>query len=152
MAQWDPFREMEALRREIDRAFEEFGFPTEPFTRSAFLPGRLARAYPLVNLHEDRDHLYAEAVAPGVDPNSLRLTVANNTLTIAGEKKGTQNGIKSEAIHREERAGGKFVRTIALPVEVDDGKISAEYNNGLLMITMPKAEKAKPKQINVQVA
>jgi HSP20 family protein len=151
MAQWDPFRELEALRREIDRAFEEFGFSTEPFARGAFLPGRLARSYPLVNLHEDRDHLYAEAVAPGVEPNSLKVTVANNTLTIAGEKTATKNGIKTEAIHREERAGGNFVRTITLPVEVDEGKISAEYKNGLLMITMPKAEKAKPKQISVRV-
>jgi HSP20 family protein len=151
MAQWDPFREMEALRREIDRAFEEFGSPTES-ARSAFLPGRVARGYPLVNLHEDRDNFYMEAVAPGIDPNSLKLTVANNTLTIAGEKQGIQDGVKPEAVHREERAGGKFVRTIPLPAEVDDGKVSAEYRNGLLMVTIPKSEKAKPKQISVQVA
>src|ERR1700730_177693 len=151
MAQWDPFREMEALRREIDRAFEEFGSPTES-ARSAFLPGRVARGYPLVNLHEDRDNFDMEAVAPGIDPNSLKLTVANNTLTIAGEKQGIQDGVKPEAVHREERAGGKFVRTIPLPAEVDDGKVSAEYRNGLLMVTIPKSEKAKPKQISVQVA
>ena len=54
--------------------------------------------------------------------------------------------------HREERASGKFVRTITLPVEIEESKISAEYRNGLLLITMPKAEKAKPKQITVQVS
>jgi HSP20 family protein len=54
--------------------------------------------------------------------------------------------------HREERATGKFVRTITLPVEIDDNKISAEYKNGLILITMPKSEKAKPRQIQVQVS
>jgi HSP20 family protein len=92
MAQWDPFREMEVLRREIDRAFEDFGFAAEPFARGAFLPGHMARGYPLINLYDERDRLYVEAVAPGIDPTSLKVTVANNTLTIAGEKQPTQNG------------------------------------------------------------
>ncbi|MGE5820412.1 MAG: Hsp20/alpha crystallin family protein, partial [Deltaproteobacteria bacterium] len=60
--------------------------------------------------------------------------------------------IKPEAVHRNERASGKFVRTIDLPVEVDEGRIQAEYKNGLLVVTLPKAEKARPKQINVKVA
>jgi hypothetical protein len=64
----------------------------------------------------------------------------------------SQNGIKPEAIHREERAGGKFLRTVSLPAEVEESKISAEYKDGVLMIALPKAEKAKPKQISVQVA
>ena len=120
--------------------------------RKAFLPGRLARAYPLINLHGDKDNLYVEAVAPGIDPESLNLTVVRNDLTISGEKKRLPGDIKPEMFHREERATGKFVRTITLPVEIDDDKISAEYKNGLILITMPKSEKAKPKQIQVQVS
>jgi HSP20 family protein len=152
MAQWDPFQEIDALRREIDRAFEEFGLETVPSYRAAFLPGRLARGYPLVNLHEDRDHLYVEAMAPGIDPHSLKLTVVHNTLTISGEKEGAPSDVKPEAFHREERARGKFVRTITLPVEIDENKVNAEYKNGLLVITLPRAEKAKPKPIAVQVS
>jgi HSP20 family protein len=152
MATWDLGREIDELRREIDRAFEEFGFQTEPAFRAAFLPGRLARGYPLVNVHEDRDHLYVEAMAPGVDPNSLNLTVVHNSLTISGEKKGAPAEVKPESFHREERAAGKFVRSITLPVEIDDQNVKAEFKNGLLLITLPKAEKAKPKQINVQVS
>ena len=148
----DSQQELEMLHRDIDRAFEEFGLEPEPFSRTGFLPGLMARGYPLVNLHEDKDHVYVEALAPGLDPNSINLTVVHNTLTISGEKKSASPDIKPEAFHRQERASGKFVRTITLPVEIEDSKISAEYRNGLLLITMPKAEKAKPKQITVQVS
>jgi HSP20 family protein len=152
MQQTESYQEMDALHREIDRAFEDFFPAPAPSSRSAFLPGRLARGYPLVNVHEDKDHLYVEALAPGIDPRSLNLTVVHNNLTISGEKKGPPDDIKPEAFHREERASGKFVRTITLPVEIDDSKVSAEYKNGLLLITLPKSEKAKPKQISVQVS
>ena len=152
MNQANSVDEMEMLHREIDRAFEDFVPPMEPFLRTAFLPGRRARAYPLINLHGDKDNLYVEAVAPGLDPASLNLTVVHNTLTISGEKKGPPSDIKPEMFHREERASGKFVRTVTLPVEIDDTKVSAEYKNGLVIITLPKSEKAKPKQIQVQVS
>ncbi len=152
MAEWDPFQQLDALRREIDRAFQKFGVESGPLFRVAFLPGRLARGYPLMNLHEDKDHIYVEAIAPGVDPDSLKLAVVHNTLTVSGEKKRAPGDIKPEAFHREERAGGKFVRTITLPVEIDESKVNAQYKDGLLLITLPKAEKAKPKQISVQVA
>ena len=152
MQQAESYQDMDTLHREIDRAFEDFFPAAAPFSRSAFLPGRLARGYPLVNVHEDKDHLYVEALAPGIDPGSLNLTVVHNNLTISGQKKAPPDDIKPEAFHREERASGKFVRTITLPVEIDDSKVSAEYKNGLLLITLPKSEKAKPKQISVQVS
>jgi HSP20 family protein len=152
MAQWNPFEEMEALRREIDRAFEGFGVGQAPSHRAAFLPARGPRRYPMVNLLEDKDHLYVEALTPGVEPQSLNLSVMQNRLTLSGEKTRAPGDIKPEAFHRNERASGKFVRTIDLPAEVDEGRIRAEYKNGLLMITLPKAEKARPKQINVAVA
>jgi HSP20 family protein len=151
MAQWNPFDDMEALRRDIDRAFQGFGLGEEPSRQVAFLPGRGPRRYPLLNLLEDQNHIYIEALTPGVDPKSLNLTVMQNRLTLSGEKSGVRE-IKPEAFHRNERASGKFVRTIDLPMEVDEGAIQAEYKNGLLVVTLPKAEKAKPKQINVKVA
>ncbi|HEX9145679.1 MAG TPA: Hsp20/alpha crystallin family protein [Candidatus Binatia bacterium] len=152
MAQWNAFEDMETLRREIDRAFEGFGIGQGPSHRVAFLPARGPRRYPMVNLLEDKDHLYIEALTPGVEPQSLNLSVMQNRLTLSGEKSRTPGEIKPEAFHRNERASGKFVRTIDLPVEVDEARIQAEYKNGLLMITLPKAEKARPKQINVRVA
>jgi HSP20 family protein len=142
---------MNTLHREIDRAFDDF-LSVDPFMRTAFLPRRLARAYPLMNLHEDKDNLYVEAVVPGIDPESLNLAVVHNTLTVSGEKKGPPKDIKPEAFHREERASGRFVRTVTLPLEIDDKKVNAQYKNGLLIITMPKSEKAKPRQVQVQVS
>jgi HSP20 family protein len=156
MAEWNPWQGMERLRHDIERAFEHAGvrngarnggtFPT------AFLPGRAARAYPLVNLTEDPDTLYVEALAPGLDPAAVQLSVQNNTLTIAGEKRRLATEIQPEAFHRSERAAGKFVRTVMLPVDVEQEKIRADYTNGLLIVTLPKAEKAKPKQIPVHLS
>jgi HSP20 family protein len=152
MAEWNPVDEMAALRREIDRAFEGFGFGQQPSQQVAFLPGRGPRRYPLINLLEDKDNVYIEALTPGVDPQSLDLSLMQNRLTLSGEKSRISGDIKPEAFHRSERASGKFVRTIDLPVEVNEQAIQAEYKNGLLLVTLPKAEKAKPKQISVKLA
>jgi HSP20 family protein len=152
MAQWNPWQAMEALRREIDQSFERTGVQLPPPFRTAFLPGRAAREYPLINLHEDKETVYIEALAPGLDPASLNVSVVRNILTLSGEKPRAATEVKPEAFHREERAAGKFVRNIELPVEVDESKVKAEYKNGLVLVTLPKAEKAKPRQISVQVA
>lgn len=150
MAQWVPFEDMDALRREIDRAFEGVGLRPFPPFRTAFLPGRAARGYPLMNLYEDSNTVYVEALAPGVNPDSLNVSVIRNHLTVSGEKPSSKE-VKPEAFHRSERAAGAFTRTIELPVEVDDTKVQADYRDGVLLVKLPKAEKAKPKQINVQV-
>jgi len=151
MADWNPWQTLEAMRREIDRVFDENGSRSEPSFRAAFLPGRAARRYPLINLYEDKEAVYVEALAPGIDPGTLNLSVQGNTLSIAGEKRRVAGDVQPEAFHRSERATGKFVRHIELPVEVDENKVRADYQHGLLNITCPKAEKAKPKQIAVQV-
>ena len=155
MAEWNPWQEMERVRREIDRTLEQVGwrhggrsgrtFPT------AFLPGRAARAYPLVNVSEDADALYVTALAPGLDPTAIQLTVQDNRLTIAGEKQRLAAEIQPEAFHRSERAAGKFVRTVTLPMAVEHEQVRADYTNGLLVVTVPKAEQAKPKQIPVSL-
>ena len=147
MPVWDPFDEIARIQRELDRVA---GSQPGGRPQAAFLPGRGARAYPLTNLYEDAENLYVEALAPGIDPANINLTVVRNTLTVAGEKLGPQ-GVESEAFHRSERAAGKFVRTIDLPVDVDSNKVSARYVDGLLTITLPKAETAKPRQIQVTV-
>lgn len=151
MATWDPF-DIESLQRQVNQAFERAGPQFPPTFRTAFLPGRAAREYPLINIYDDQNALYLEALAPGADPGSFNISVVRDTLTLSGEKPRAPGDVKAEAFHREERAAGKFVRNIALPVEIDDSKVKAEYKHGLLLITAPKSEKAKPKQISVQVA
>lgn len=149
---WDLLREVENLRREFDRAFAGANLPA-PW-RAAFLPGRGARQYPLVNLHEDREHLYLEAMMPGVDPKTLDISLVGDTLTIAGEKtRRPSNGpVEDAAYHRNERAAGRFVRTVDLPVEIDEATIKADYRDGVLWVSLPKAESAKPRKILVAVA
>jgi len=146
---WNP---IDALRRDIDRAFQNAGFANEPSFRTAFLPGRAARRYPLINLAEDRDHVYIEALAPGLNPDAMSLAVVRNVLTISGEKQRHPEAIKPEAFHRSERSAGRFIRTVELPVEVDADHVKAEYQHGILTVTLPKAETAKPKQIQVRVS
>ena len=148
MATWGAFDDFDSLRREIDRAFERAG---PPQYRTAFLPGRGAREYPLINLYEDPDTVYVEALAPGAEPGAFNITIVGNMLTLSGEKPRVAGDIKPESFHREERAAGKFMRNIDLPVDMDDSKVKGEYKNGLLLITLPKSEKAKPKQIRVEV-
>ena len=152
MANGNGWNNIEALRSGIDRVFEQFHLRPEPFFQTAFLPGRAARRYPLINLHDEQDSLYVEALAPGIDPASMELTVVSQTLTMTGEKRRHPEDIKPEAFHRSERAAGRFRRSIDLPLEVDAARVQAEYRNGLLLVTLPKSERAKPKQIPVQVA
>ncbi len=147
---YDPFREFDVLRREIERAFDSAR--RGGTWRQSFLPGREPRGYPLVNMWEDTDNVYVEALAPGLNPESLELSVVRNQLTIAGEKVTTNGSIAPEKYHRTERAGGKFIRTFTLPAEVEDEKVQAEYKSGLLRVSLPKAEVAKPRQIAVSVS
>jgi HSP20 family protein len=94
MAEWNPWQTLDTLRREIDRVFNDTGSRSEPFFRTAFLPGQAARRYPLINLYEDKDAVYVEALAPGVDPDTMQLSVVGNTLSIAGEKRRVTGEVK----------------------------------------------------------
>lgn len=143
------FDELEVLRRDLDRLMGT-GERRQFAPRAAFLPGRSARTYPLTNVSEDADSIYVQALAPGLDPDELQISVLRNTLTVAGQKTGPSD-VAPEAYHRCERAAGRFVRSIELPVEVDADSVSAAYHDGLLTITLPKAEAAKPRQIAVAV-
>ena len=148
---WNPLREMQALRSEIDHVFE--GFQPGDWSRrlrSVFLPGRSARGYPLVNIYEDSEAIHVEALAPGLDTDSLEVSVKGNTLTLAGEKTPLP-AVDDEAYHRSERATGRVARTLQLDSEVDQDNIDARYENGVLMVTLPKSERAKPKKIAVSV-
>jgi HSP20 family protein len=145
------FRDFDSLRRKVDKAFEEVVAGKNGWNvTTAFLPGHHARSYPLVNLSEDRDNFYAEALAPGIETATLSVSVVRNKVTISGEKVTSGKEVKPEEVHRNERAAGKFVRILALPSEVESEKVCADYHDGILRITLPKAESAKPKQITIQ--
>jgi HSP20 family protein len=148
MATWDVFREMDNLRREIDEAFRSAGF-SRPFGPT-FLSPVATRRFPLVNFSEDEGNVYVEALIPGVDPKDIDLSVLRNTLTISGERKplAEVKGI----VHRSELGSGKFSRTLELPVDIDPNRITAQCKDGMMQITMAKAEHAKPKKIDIRLS
>lgn len=148
---WEPLAGLDAIRREMDRLLEQYEPEKRGYARSAFLPSLSARSYPLLNMSEDASSVYVEALAPGLNPETIEVTVLRDQLRIAGEKAAINPDIKPEAYHRNERGAGRFTRVIGLPTEVDGDKVSAEYKNGLLLLTLPKHESAKPKQVTVKV-
>ncbi len=135
------FDEMNRMQREINRCFGT----TRPRQFH-----RRAQAWPLVNVSEDADNIYIDALAPGIDPDSLEVSMTGDQLTISGERSQLSDAA-SKKLHRHERSGGRFNRTITLSGEVDGGKIDAGYKNGMLKIRMPRAEAAKPKKIEVSL-
>ena len=146
---WVPFTEMDALRREIERAFDDFGGPRR--RDEGALPGTTRAGYPMLNVSADNDHVVVTALAPGLDTEKLDISVEHDVLRIAGEKAALSGDIRPERFHRNERGAGRFIRTLTLPAAVDADKVTAEYRNGLLTVTLPKAETAKPRRISVSV-
>jgi HSP20 family protein len=153
LTSFDVFEEMARMRREIDRLLgdDRLSSWTFPFSRVSFLPGRSSRTYPLLNISEDADNIYVDALAPGINPEELNVSVSGDQLVISGEKKALPKSVRPEYIHRSERATGKFARSLSLSADVESEKVHANYTNGVLKITLPKIEAAKPKQIQVKV-
>jgi HSP20 family protein len=132
---------LQRLNRILDEAFGGFPFQDQgsTITSTWFAP---------TDVSEDENSLNISMELPGVDPNDVRLSLENNILTIRGEKR--QNSEENnERIHRFERTYGMFERTFALPNTVDPDKIEARYENGVLLVRIPKAERARPREIRV---
>lgn len=149
MRSWDLLREMRNLRREIDEAFQGYGFSRPLGT--TFLSQGTSRRFPLVNLSENKEHVYVNALVPGVDPKQIDLSVLRDTLTISGERKPFEEQ-KGQIVHRCELCSGTFSRTVELPVDIDPNKIEAECIDGILSICLAKAEHAKPKKIDIKLS
>lgn len=143
MLETTPIRE---LRAEMDRLMEQF-LGDESFLLDWETP--TARRYPPVNLWEDDETLFAEAEIPGFTEDQIEISVAGNELTIKAERPQTEFE-KTATIHRRERPHGSFSRTIRLPFEVRDDKITATLHEGLLTIEMPKAEACRARKIKVK--
>ena len=106
---------------------------------------------PSVDVFEDKESLKIVAELPGLKPEDVKITLENSTLTLRGEKKQVAEE-KTERVHRYERSYGSFERSFSLPNTVDVEKVEAGFENGVLTITLPKAEKAKPREIAVKPA
>ncbi len=140
-----PVLPIQQLRDEVDRIFTNvFTHPT--VTNAARLV--TGRGFPAVNVWENNDNLFVEAEVPGVKPEQLDVTVVGDELTIKGERPEELQG--DPAFHRRERGQGSFTRIIRLSSEVNADNVQASLNDGVLLLTLPKVEAAKPRKIQVK--
>ncbi len=142
LTRWDPFRELTNIHERMNRLFEDTlgSHREEALSTTAFLPP--------TDVYEDENHITLKLEVPGIDEKDLDIRVENNNLIIKGERK-LEKEEKEENFRRLERQYGSFVRTFALPASVDGNNIEANYDKGVLSITMPKRAEAKPKQIQI---
>jgi HSP20 family protein len=108
-----------------------------------------AGVFPPVNVTQDDDHFYVRAEIPGIDPKDLSISAVRNRLSISGARQIAKEQ-ERVSYHRKERAEGSFDRALTLPGEVDSERVEARYVDGVLTVTLPKAEVAKPRQIKVK--
>jgi len=145
MTRWDLFREMDAMGREMESILGSLGFgrAIEPGLVSPFE----LRGYPRIDVREEAEHFTVTALIPGVDPGELEMTVLGNTLTLSGERR--TGAPQTVTWHRRERGAGKFLRTVDLPAEIEADQVKAEFRDGVLTVTLPKAAAARPKRIAI---
>ena len=134
------FGELDRMRRHLDQIFGQLGQPAAV--------ARGAGVFPLVNLTETQDAYIIRAEIPGVSPDKLDIQTMGRNLTISGER---QIEVDPNAkYHRREREGGRFSRAIALPGDIDRDKVNASLKNGVLELTIPKSQAAKPRKIEIK--
>jgi HSP20 family protein len=137
----DPFTSLLRLNSALDEAFGSWA-ADEDLTVSSW--------FPACDVFEDKDAVKLLAELPGVRPEDVKLSVENNLLTVRGEKQQS-SGDRSGKVHSFERSYGKFERSFALPSTIDPDRISASFEHGILTVTIPKAERARPREIPVSV-
>ena len=142
LIRWEPAREMMTLRDAMDRLFDD------AFTR----PLRLNDGHwsmPAVDMYQTDNEVVVKAAIPGVKTDDVQINVTGEVLTIKGEVKEKEE-VKEKAYHLREQRWGMFERTLPLPMDVIADKAKAEFENGVLTITLPKAEEVRPKTITIK--
>jgi HSP20 family protein len=150
IVRWEPFRDLVSIQERMNRLFDEAfrGVARTGADEDWALGGAWA---PAVDIYEQNGNIVLKAELPGVDPKDVEVRLENNVLTLSGERR-FDNEVKRESYHRIERAYGSFTRSFTLPSVVDQEKIKAEYKDGVLRVTLPKKEEARPKQISISVS
>lgn len=141
---WDPFRGLSDIQGEVNRLFDSF------FGRPS-VAAQGGRAWmPLVDMHETKDDLTLRVDLPGVREKDVTVSITGDWLTIRGERRFEEEQTGNQYLHVE-RVYGKFERRVQLPVAVQSDKVKATYRDGVLQITLPKAEEVKPKEVKIEI-
>lgn len=141
LTRWEPAREMMTLREAMDRLFDD------AFTRP--LSFNTSWSVPAIDMYQTDDEVVVKAAVPGIKPDEVQISVTGDMLTIKGEVKA-QEEKKERTYHLREQRWGAFERSVMLPTDVVADKAKADFENGVLTITLPKAEEVRPKTITVK--
>ena len=144
IAQWPGFDRLSDLRDEIDRLFDS---PLAGLVRGSSL---LSGWNPALDVYENKDNFVVVAELPGMKKEDIDVSLHNGMLSLSGERKGETKQGDAE-LYRAERYVGRFQRTVSLPAPVAADKVKAQYKDGVLTVTLPKTDEAKPKQIDVSI-
>ena len=147
LSTWSPFIGLSTLRDEMNRLFDLSSSPG-PGGREDRLLGVWS---PPLDIYQDKDHVFVKCELPGMKKEDIQISLHENTLTISGERK-QEREVKEGEGFRSERFFGRFHRSVTLPVTVETNHVKAQYKDGILAVSLAKAEEAKPKQIEVQVS
>ena len=134
---WPSFSPFNSLSDELDRLFET---PLAALARQSWSP--------TIDVLEDKDNYFILAELPGLKREDIKVSLEDGTLTISGERK-VEKRTEETSVHRVERFSGRFERSVTLPATVSAEKVKATYTDGVLTLTLPKTEQAKPKRIDV---
>ena len=148
LARWDPFAELTSLNDQMNRLFRGLRRHTQESSPEEYLAS--SGFVPPVDIHEDAHNVTLKIEVPGIDEKDIDVRIENNTLTVHGERKFEKEE-KEENFRRVERQYGSFTRSFTLPNTVDPNQVQANYDKGVLKITLAKKAEAKPKQIKVNV-
>ena len=143
IVRYDPFRDLRTLQEEVNRLFSTNmtrAFDDEGIGRGAWAPS--------VDIYENKDQIVLEAELPGMNQEDFDLSIENNVITLRGERKFEKTD-ETDNYHRVERSYGAFTRSFTLPQTVSAEGATAEYNNGVLRVTLPKREETKARRIQV---
>ena len=144
LVRWEPFRDLISLREAMDRLVEDSFVRPSPGWPVAAGPGTLA-----VDVYETDDDVVVKTAIPGIKPEDIDISLTGDTLTIKGETKSEEE-VKEENYIRREMRYGSFARTVTVPAPVVADKANAEFEDGVLTLTLPKAEEIKPKTIKIK--
>jgi HSP20 family protein len=142
---WPTFGRLSSLRDELDRLFES------PFAGLTNASQLLSGWTPALDVYEDKENFIVKAELPGMKNEDIDVSLHDGSLSISGERKSETKHEDAE-VYRAERFFGRFQRTVTLPAPVAADKVKAQYKDGVLTVTLPKTEEAKPKQIDVSVS
>jgi len=145
LTRWEPFRDSAPVQDRLNRLLRQLSSPEGP--EEALTTTRLA---PPVDIYEDEHTITLKMEVPGIDEKDIDVHIEGNTLTVHGERQ-LEKEEKEENFRRVERQYGSFTRSFTLPGTLDTGQVSADYDKGVLKISLPKKAEAKPKQIKVNI-